>query len=255
MSDVFGKAVWYEVVTPDREATTRFYSEVFGWKPVSMNMGNGDYTMFQAGEHRPQCGIADWKPETQGYWVGYVEAGDINAALERVKQHGGTINGDVIHAPGVGKMAPVADPQGGAFFLFEGEQADTSPFDSAPGKFHWFELMVPDAEAVLPFYRGVFNYDIQTMPMESGPYHVFNSGGTSRAGVMSIPAEAKGMPALWQPYINVDDLDATIERAIKNGGTMCMEPIDVPYVGRMTVIADPHGAMLGVMTPAPAPEA
>jgi predicted enzyme related to lactoylglutathione lyase len=255
MSNSIGKPVWFEVVTPDAEATTRFYSEVLGWTPVSMNMGGGSYTMFQSGENRPQSGIADWKPEGQGYWVGYLEAGDINAALERVKKHGGKINGDVIHAPGVGKMAPVSDPQGGAFFIFQGEQLDDSPYDSAPGKFHWFELMVPDAEAVLPFYRGVFNYDIETMPMESGPYHVFNSGGTSRGGAMSIPDNAKGMPALWQPYVNVDDVDAAVERVIKNGGTACMEAMDVPYVGRLCIVADPHGAMIGVMTPAPGPEA
>lgn len=253
MSKVNGKAVWFEVVTPDGEATARFYSEAFGWKPIMMPMADGAYTMFQAGEHRPQCGIDTWKPGQPAHWVGYIEAGDIEEALERVKKHGGTVipdprgTGEVIDAPGVGKMAQVKDPQGGMFYVFQGNEHDDSPYDSAPGKFHWFELTVPDAKAVLPFYKAVFDYDIESADMGTGIYHVFNSGGESRAGTMDSPAP--GMPPAWTPYVNVDDVDATIARVVKLGGSSLFEPMDVPDIGRIGMIADPHGAVIGVMTP------
>lgn len=253
MSKVNGKVVWYEIVTPDGDATARFYGETFGWKPITMPMSGGAYTMFQAGEHRPQCGIDTWKTGQPAHWVGYIEAGDIEAALARVKKNGGTVipdprgTSEIIDAPGVGRMAQVKDPQGAMFYVFQGNEHDDSPYDSQVGKFHWFELTVPDAKAVLPFYAAVFGYDVESTEMGDGIYHVFNSGGQSRAGAMDSPAP--GMPPAWTPYIHVDDVEATIERVVKNGGTSCMPPFDAPGVGRIGMIADPHGAMLGIITP------
>lgn len=249
MSDVFGKPVWFEIVTADPEASKRFYGEVIGWKTSEMPMGDESYTMFQAGSHQPQCGIAGWKPEGHGYWAGYLEAGDIDAAIGRVKANGGTVLGDVITAPGVGKMAPVKDPQGAAFFLFEGERSDTSGYDSKPGKFHWFELMVPDIDAVLPFYKAVFGYEVQSMDMGNGIYHVFNSGGESRGGGMSMPKGDHNIPPHWLPYVHVDDIDAAYGRAQKLGAQTYMAPFDVPDIGRMAIVGDPQGATIGIITP------
>lgn len=250
MSDVNGKVVWYEIVTPDREATTRFYSEVIGWKVSEMEGPGGEpYAMLGApGEAMPQCGVDTWQKDASAHWVGYFEAGEIEAAMKRVRDNGGEIIGEVQTMPGTGKMVKFADPAGATAFLFEGEQKDSSGYDSKPGKFHWYELMVPDAEKVLPFYRAVFGYDIQAMDMgPGGTYHVFESGGESRAGTMTIPPGME-MPTAWTPYVHVADLDAALKRVEQQGGT-ATPAMDVPDVGRMAHIVDPTGAVLGLITP------
>jgi len=249
MSDVHGKVVWYEIVTPDREVTKRFYSEVIGWKTTEMDGPGGEpYVMFHAPDERPQCGIDTWKTGRPSRWVGYIEAGEIDAAVERVKANGGEVLGDVETMPGVGKMVEITDPAGARVYLFEGEEKDASGYASAPGKFHWFELMVPDAEAVLPFYRAVFGYDVQPMDMgPSGTYYVFESGGEARAGAMSIPPGVEE-PTAWTPYVHVEDLDAALKRVEANGGK-ATPVMDVPDVGRMANVVDPTGAVVGLITP------
>lgn len=249
MSDVNGKVVWYEIVTPDREATTRFYTEVIGWKTTEMEGPGGEpYVMFEAPDaEMAQCGVDAWQKDAPAHWVGYLEAGDIDAAMKRVRDNGGQIFGEPQAMPGIGKMVQFADPAGGRAYLFEGEQRDASGYGSKPGKFHWFELMVPDAEKVVPFYRSVFGYDVQPMPMGDGVYHVFESGGESRGGTMSIPPGMQ-MPTAWTPYVHVADLDAALKRVTANGG-QAHPVMEVPDVGRMAHIIDPTGAVLGLITP------
>ena len=50
--------------------------------------------------------------------------------------------------------------------------------------------------------------------------------------------QAMGVPAHWGTYIEVDDVDATLERVKANGGIVVDGPIDEPGVGRMGIIQD-----------------
>ena len=64
------------------------------------------------------------------------------------------------------------------------------------------------------------------------------------------------MPPAWNTHVAVDSADETAARATAAGGTVLVEPFDVPPAGRMAVIADPAGAAfvrLGGGRPAPAP--
>lgn len=248
MSDVNGKPVWFEIVTPDGEATKRFYTEVIGWTLNEMDGPGGQkYVMFAAPGGRPQCGIDTWKTGQPSRWVGYLECGEIGAAIQRVRDNGGEVLGEPVTMPGVGKMVEITDPAGARVYLFEGEGSEATGYDSKPGLFHWYELMVPDADKVVPFYKAVFGYDVQSMPMGGGTYHVFESGGESRAGAASIPPGFE-MATAWTPYVHVEDVDAAAKRVEANGGR-ALPIMDVPDVGRMFHAIDPTGALLGLITP------
>lgn len=56
-------------------------------------------------------------------------------------------------------------------------------------------------------------------------------------------------PPVWTTYVNVDDADAVAARVGEAGGQVFMPPFDVLDVGRMTIFADPVGAVLGVWQP------
>jgi uncharacterized protein len=49
-------------------------------------------------------------------------------------------------------------------------------------------------------------------------------------------------------YFAVADVDATAARVADLGGTMSVEPFEIPDVGRVAVLADPYGAAFSIMT-------
>jgi uncharacterized protein len=49
-----------------------------------------------------------------------------------------------------------------------------------------------------------------------------------------------GAPASWSVYFEVDDVDATLEKAVELGGTIDRPAEDTPY-GRLATVLDPTG--------------
>jgi hypothetical protein len=58
-----------------------------------------------------------------------------------------------------------------------------------------------------------------------------------------MPAE---LPPHWLVYFAVDDCDAAVAHVSELGGSVKMQPMDVPP-GRFAVVSDPHGALFAVM--------
>ncbi|WP_327289977.1 VOC family protein [Streptomyces sp. NBC_01198] len=121
----------------------------------------------------------------------------------------------------------------------------TGPY--APGTPCWIDLMVPDQQAGLDFYRDLFGWQGEVGPEEYGGYSVCTQKGQPVAGLMKAMAmgDQPVPPVAWTTYFAVDDADAT-EAAVKaNGGTVIMPTSDVMELGRMFVAADPFGAVFG----------
>ncbi len=120
------------------------------------------------------------------------------------------------------------------------------------GHFYWNELHTRDPEAAKSFYGDAVGWTFEVMPMEDGgTYLVCKDGDKPVGGIFDITKpEFEGMPPHWFPYIAVDDIDARIEKANKAGATLKRPAFDVPGVGRIAIVQDPTGAVLGWMTPA-----
>ena len=116
------------------------------------------------------------------------------------------------------------------------------------GAFSWCELMTTDPEAAREFYTQLFGWGSKAMDMPSGTYTTLQVGDASIAGLMKIPADAKGMPPNWGCYVTVNDVDATCARVKQLGGKIIMPVMEVPTVGRMAVVQDPQGAVLSIIT-------
>ncbi|MBY5413399.1 VOC family protein [Rhizobium leguminosarum] len=122
------------------------------------------------------------------------------------------------------------------------------------GKFIWCELMTPDTSAAAKFYSSVVGWTTSEMKMEGMPtYTIFEANGIGVAGLMEFPAEleGKGIPPNWTGYVDVDDVDQSAKDFAANGGSVRRPAEDIPTIGRFAVVADPHGAVLCIMTPAP----
>ena len=118
--------------------------------------------------------------------------------------------------------------------------------------FPWHELNVPDVDAAVDFYGKCFDIGTQDFPFEGGVYKMFTVGGVPVGGCMSTNSpEMAGMnvPPHWAVYMAVDDVDARLEKVTANGGTTVVPPMDIPNVGRMSLIADPQGAHIWLYKP------
>jgi predicted enzyme related to lactoylglutathione lyase len=116
-----GTMVWNQLATPDREASKRFYGELFGWSFEPFEDASQPYENVRNREGWLNGGVMDVPAdEVPPHWqVSFtVEAAD--AAVARVEELGG----ETVMPPtrtAVGNVAVVWDPQGAAFGLFDGD--------------------------------------------------------------------------------------------------------------------------------------
>ncbi|EIM78289.1 glyoxalase/bleomycin resistance protein/dioxygenase [Nitratireductor aquibiodomus RA22] len=120
------------------------------------------------------------------------------------------------------------------------------------GQFHWNELKTRDAEKTKAFYGEAVGWTFDGMDMGDGQtYWVAMVGETPVGGIFTMAGpEFEGVPEHWMSYLAVDDVDAALEKAKGKGGEILREPFDVPGVGRIAILREPGGAVIGWMTPA-----
>ncbi len=117
------------------------------------------------------------------------------------------------------------------------------------GRFIWYELMTTDRAAARQFYTAVVGWQHQESQLPGLQYDMFSAGGTAVAGMMDQPEDVRrmGAPPSWIGYVAVDDVDATAAKVTATGGTVHVPPRDIPQVGRFAIMADPQGAVLGLL--------
>lgn len=119
------------------------------------------------------------------------------------------------------------------------------------GRFCWNELMTRDAEKARKFYADTIGWSFEGMPMENGIYWVAKSGDQGVGGVFEMKGpDFEGVPEHWMSYLAVDDIDARLRKATEAGATVMRPAFDVPRVGRIAILREPGGAVIGWMTPA-----
>jgi hypothetical protein len=123
----------------------------------------------------------------------------------------------------------------------------------APGTFCWADLGTTDLQGGVDFYRGLFGWEFEPVdPADAGAYAMARLRGAEVAGLWAHGPEERemGLPSAWHSYVSVQDADATLARAGDLGGT-AVPPgaFDVDDRGRMGILQDPAGAVLGIWQP------
>jgi uncharacterized protein len=116
------------------------------------------------------------------------------------------------------------------------------------GNFVWYELHTSDVNAAIPFYEDVIGWKTETFGGGDNPYVMWTAGGPPLGGVMTLQEEARkmGAPPHWLAYVAADDVDALTKKAESLGAKTYVAPMDIPTVGRFSVIADPQGAVIAL---------
>jgi predicted enzyme related to lactoylglutathione lyase len=248
-----GKFVWFELRTREVEKAQAFYGEVLGWKVRPFPLGDQTYEMIDAGE--VMIGGYAPPPEAEpSRWLSYVSVEDVDAAARAAAANGGRVLDPPSAIPGVGRGARIADPQGAELWVMRNDRGDPPDTLAPAGHFFWNELHTPAPAEALAFYAQVVGLAHRSLPAgPGGAYHIVSRDGVDRGGAthhMPPGTPADWLPH-WLPYVHVDDADATLARARKQGGTVVFGAEDIPGIGRFGVLRDPTGASLAVMKPMP----
>jgi len=108
-----------------------------------------------------------------------------------------------------------------------------------------FEICVKDAAKGQEFYSQLFDWEIKVD--EKMNYGVVTTGEEGIGGGI-FPAEEGKFPPHITFYIQVDDLQKYLDRAIELGGKMILPPTPIPDIGSFAMFADPDGNVLGLWT-------
>ena len=120
------------------------------------------------------------------------------------------------------------------------------------GVFYWNELMTRDQAKAREFYGKSIGWTFSEMPMDGGgTYVVANLGDKPVGGIFPmVGPHFEGVPEHWMSYIAVDNVDERLELAVAHGGEVLRPPFDVEGIGRIAILKDAGGAVMGWMTPA-----
>ena len=115
-----GTPVWHELMTPDVERATRFYTDALAvaWEAMPVQ-GGGMYTCLVVDGRRVGGAMAPPQPGIPPYWAVYFDVESVDDAVAWAEHLGGTVVVPAFDVPGVGRLAVLADPQGGMFSLMQ----------------------------------------------------------------------------------------------------------------------------------------
>jgi predicted enzyme related to lactoylglutathione lyase len=105
----------------------------------------------------------------------------------------------------------------------------------------WFEVVGKDADALGRFYGGLFDWQLEDTPMN---YKLVTTGGEQASG--GIGADPTGGPGHVTFYVEVDDLQATLDKAGSLGGKTLMPPSEIMEGTTIALFADPEGHTVGL---------
>ena len=114
--------------------------------------------------------------------------------------------------------------------------------DYPPGVPCWVDNLVPDVPRALDFYGQLLGWEFDG----PGPGDYYEARVRGRA-VAGVGAQPPGVPAAWNTYVSVADIDEAVKVA---GGHVAVPPLDVLPAGRVAVLLDPTGAAIGLWEPA-----
>jgi hypothetical protein len=246
-----GSFCWIELHTSEQNAAKKFYGSLFGWTPQDMPMGPNDfYTIFKLQGRDAAAGCTLRPDETSmgvpPHWLIYIAVDDVDAAAPKAEKLGGKILAPPFDVMDAGRMAVVQDPTGAVFCLWRANKNAGIGIGQVHGTLCWADLSTPDPQRGSEFYSGLFGWNIAADPKDPSGYLHIKNGEQYIGGVPPTLHRQVGVPAHWMAYFQVVDVDATAAKAKELGANLYLPPMTMEGVGRMSVIADPQGAVFSI---------
>ena len=239
---------WINMITPNPAEAQQFYSRLLGWTFSDMpGMGwiiNVEGTNIggffdQAHPNTP--------PGTKPQLGVMVKVADVDSSAAKVKSLGGTVH-DLMDIGPNGRMAGCVDSEGARIDLWQPKSKTGMDINSrAHGAPSWFEVMEKNVEKAKAFYRSLFGWTTESMPMPGFEYTVFKNDGRAIAGMYPLMGAQIGMSPVWATYFTVSDIKTATTLAAELGGTVHVPVTEIPSVGKFAYLESPQGVMFYVI--------
>jgi predicted enzyme related to lactoylglutathione lyase len=251
---------------PDPEAAVAFYSGVFGWEFVDVMPPEAEQKYLVARlPGGDVAAVTSAPPEApMATWNTYIWVNSADETAAKVAEAGGATLMEPFDVGDAGRMAMFADPEGAVFVAWEPKTHRGAAVVNEPGSVNFNGLNTRDVAGAKEFYGKVFGWTTLSLPgaemwtlpgygdhlaLDRPSIHDDMESVGAPAGfadvvatITPIPDDQPDTPPHWDVTFAVDDADATAAAAAELGGQVLVAPFDAPWV-RMTVIADPQGAM------------
>lgn len=116
------------------------------------------------------------------------------------------------------------------------------------GRFCWVDLAASDVESAKAFYGQLFGWTSYDESANGGRFTRLRLSDQDVGSIYQLRAALldHGMPSHWTPYIQVNDINETVQRATHLGGTVIVRPFVVTDIARIALILDSVGALVGL---------
>ena len=112
-----------------------------------------------------------------------------------------------------------------------------------------FEVTVGDDAKAREFYGGLFGGKFQSMPEMGYSLVDTDSGGKGIAGGIGRGGDSQFPLVTF--YVEVDDVQAALDRAVELGGSIVQPPTVAPGVVTTAIFADAEGSRVGLVGATP----
>jgi predicted enzyme related to lactoylglutathione lyase len=248
-----GSFCWMELATTNQTAAKNFYAALFGWESKDSPMGpDRFYTTFSLGGRKAaachELQADELALQIPPHWKLYISVANAAASTELAREAGGKVFCGPLDVATHGLMSTIADPTGAVFNIWESKEHPGIGVQAENGSFCWADLSTSGAARAAAFYTKLFGWSIENGKDDYA--HIVNNGDFI-GGIPPASHRKPGMPAHWLLYFQTSDCDASTAKAKQLGATIHMGPMSMEKVGRMTVLADPQGAVFSLFQPFP----
>lgn len=122
---------------------------------------------------------------------------------------------------------------------------------SDAGKIGWIDLTVENAGEIKDFYAAVTGWATTSAPVADYEDYCVHPAVDADpvAGICHKKGANSDIPSQWLMYINVADLDASMQKCSELGGKVVCPKRDMGGYGSMCIIEDPAGAVAALIQP------
>lgn len=209
--------IYADLSTYTPKKTISFYEKIFGWEYHNLY---GNYIAYL--NEKPIVGLYETPEKFKQmrmphFWMTYIQVNDVKITVEKARKLGGIIEMQQ-EISDFGKVALIRDPQGAGFTIYEGENLKSTRTENTPNTLIWNELHISNAEKIIPFYEGVFDWEFtETL---SNHFEITNGKGKHIADALQISNEFKGKYEYWATTFGVENLQETKSEILENGGSI-----------------------------------
>ena len=107
-----------------------------------------------------------------------------------------------------------------------------------------FEIIGRDAVKAHKFYADLFGWKVGDAMPDMGMYALVDGASSGLAGGIGQDDACKNRVTI---YVQVPDLQATLDKAVAMGGKVAMPPMEIPNVVTMAMFEDPNGNVIGLI--------